>query len=153
MPRRFALTLILAMGLAGCAGASPLTWVTTAGKSLHSLRTAADTVAIVVFDPATCFACETGLADWARAKRQHATDVVLVLSRQPDQFASNLLKLQRVNFDGILRTSRGSGPQGVPAEYLIVHDELVAVRERRGRRTNERLLDEFLTSRSSEAVH
>lgn len=89
-------------------------------QPLRAVVESNDTVAVLLYSPATCFTCGAGLARWNILKAEGAP-VMLVLTREPSRVESRRLRLAKVRADAVVASH--SLPDAMDA--LFVHGELV----------------------------
>lgn len=111
---------VAAVVLASCAAPPTLSRVSLqGGKAIADLLSAADTVVLLLYDPADCLACGAPIGVWrtweAASQRRK---LVLVLTRPPTRREAEALFTARVAPAAILASGRS--PMPVPSAYVVV---------------------------------
>ncbi len=83
---------------------------------------AADTAAVILYDPADCFSCYRSFSQWMRLKAVAPDRVFLILTREPTPAERQALLRARVTIDGILASPRETS--SVPSEALFIDGHL-----------------------------
>lgn len=93
------------------------------GDAVSSLREAADSVLVLIYDPADVFACSSAIQQWQSAESRGTLRVFLIFSRQPSEVEARQLRTSRISPHSGLRTKL-LARKPLSAEYLFVGGKL-----------------------------
>jgi len=117
--RRRVLIRLIALLLVGACRQAEREPTLTNGRHVSSLA-AENLTAVLVYDPATCLACDEITRDWLELQRQRPGSVQIVLSRPPTAFERRRLTAQRVRLAGTLQDRPPSSGQHYLREMVFV---------------------------------
>lgn len=123
MPNRFLTAprlLALLAAISACQADEVADLELADGRTVESLVAGADSVTLLLYDPADCFSCDQQLAGWLDRRSRAPDRVKLVLTRDPDQQEQVALRLHRIRPDGTLSPSWRYANIPHPARFLFV---------------------------------
>jgi len=100
----FSVTMLAtAMIVSIAAPVDPLRLRTTNGLPVSTLRMSADSVLVLLYDPADVFACSSALQEWRRREANRELRVRLVFTRKPTLLETRQLRVARVDPVAVVR--------------------------------------------------
>jgi hypothetical protein len=100
----FSVTMLATMMIVSVsAPVDPLRLRTANGLPVRALRESADSVLVLLYDPADVFACSSALQEWRRRESNQELRVRLVFTRKPTALETRQLRVARLDPVAVVR--------------------------------------------------